>query len=297
MFALDTLPQKPMRVFLRGLELGLAGFRRLIALTSLLGFIGLVPTIFLAKKAGDAVVSPEFMLQQLKQGHTVFTLLVLQLLVLVVSLYINALVIYRIDGTANDTHTGSESLQAMYKMPSLLLAGILVIVTLLVGFLISILLGSLLGALAGVLFGHAAALAVTEFCIFALLIYIAIYVMFFQFAIVLDGKGPVQALNFSAALVFRNWWRTFQVLLYLVLVIAGIAIMTVLPFAMFMPHSHWLPTIAEMDTGKTLLIKGVIRLVGTVIFAPFFAAILYVLYHDLKMRRPVQTAPTGVVQA
>ncbi|MDE2345280.1 MAG: hypothetical protein KGL13_02310 [Gammaproteobacteria bacterium] len=297
MFALDTLPQKPMRVFLHGLALGLASFRRLIALTSVLGFIGLIPAMFLAEKAGDSQISGEFMLQMLKQGHNAIAILALQFLILTISLYINTLVIYRIDGTVHDKQDHGDLLQALHKMPSLLLALLLVIVTLLVGYLISILLGMLFGAIAGVFLGHAAVVAVFVVCIVATLIYICIYIIFFQFAIVLDGKGAVEALNFSTSLVFRNWWRTFQVLLYLTFIIAGIAIMAVLPFAIITPHAHWLEAFTEMDTGRTLLIKGVLRLVATVIFAPFGAGILYVLYHDLKLRRVVRTTPTSAIQA
>ncbi len=297
MFTLDPIPQKPLRVLSQGLELGLAGFRKLIILSTLLGFISLMPTLYMAEKVGDAALTPEFILQLFKQGHFLMSFLLLQLLILVITVYINALMISRIDGATRDVTRDNELVFALHKLPALLLAEILVFITIIIGFVIAALLGMLLGALAGVLFGHAAIAIVVEACIFSVMIYITIYMIFFQFAVVLDGKGPIGALNYSSTLVFRNWWRTFRVLLYFILMVAGIAILVVIPLAVFLPLLHWLPTVAAMDTGRTLLIKGVFRLIAVAIFAPFAMGILYVLYHDLKMRHSTRPAPTGVVQA
>ena len=297
MFEQDVTPQRPLRVWLRGLELGLAGFRRLITLTTVLGFVSLLPTMYMAGMIGDAELSPASMLQLLKQGHFILTILLLQSLVLILSLFINALVIQRIDQAAHDTQRTGELGRALNKILPLILAGIMFVVTLLIGLVIAAFIGAIIGAVAGIIFGHAAAMVLTETCVLMALIYIAIYILFFQFAIVLDGKGPVDALNYSCALVFRNWWRTFLVLLYTALIIAGILMMAVLPLALIMPLDHWLPAFAAADTGRTLLIKGVVKLIATAVFAPFTVGILYVLYQDLKARYAIRSTSTGVVQA
>lgn len=297
MFELDHVPRRPLRIWLHGIELGLASFRKLIALTTVLGFLSLLPTIYMAMTIGDKAISPYFMLQLFKQGHFIFIMLMLQLLVLILSSFVNALIIRRLDETAQETQRDHELVFALHKLVPLALAYILVFMTVMVGILLAALVGAILGAVFGILFGHAAAVAVTEICIFIALIYIVINLLFFQFAVVLDGKGPVGSLNRSCALVFRNWWRTFMVLLYTLLIIAGIVIMVLIPLAAVMPIQHWLPAITAADTGRTLLIKGVLQLIGGAILAPFVLGILYTLYHDLKLRNALKPGSGGAIQA
>ena len=64
-----------------------------------------------------------------------------------------------------------------------------------------------------------------------------------------------------------------------------------------MPLEHWLPVTAAADTGRTLLVKGVLKLIGAAIFMPFMMGILYVLYHDLKARYALRSVPTAAIQA
>jgi len=297
MFELDGAPQRPMRVWLQGIQLGLVSFRKLIALTTMLSFISLLPTIYMAGKIGDAEISPDSMLQLFKQGHFLLTILLLQLLVLVLSSFVNALIIRRLDQTAHGTEQTRELSFALHKAPPLVLAAILCFITLVIGIILAAIIGAILGIFFGIILGHAAAMVVTESCIFIALIYIAVNLLFFQFAIVLDGKGPVGALNHSCALVFCNWWRTFLVLLCTLLIIIGIAILVALPLALVMPPEHWLPVYAAADTGRTLLVKSVLKLIGAAIFAPFILGILYMLYHDLRARYALKSKPTGAIQA
>ncbi|MGA9855441.1 MAG: hypothetical protein WBR29_09225, partial [Gammaproteobacteria bacterium] len=172
MFQLDGSPQRPLRVWLQGLELGLASFRHLIALTTVLGFISLLPTIYIAGKLGDAEISPGSILPLLKQGHFILSLLFLQLLVLVLSLLINALVIQRLDHKARGSQPIHELGFALRKLVPLVLAGVLGFITLLVGLIIAALIGTIFGTIIGLMFGHDAAMIVTETCIFIALIYV-----------------------------------------------------------------------------------------------------------------------------
>lgn len=291
MLDLDSTPQPPMRIWFQGIKLGLAGFRKLVALTTVLGFISLLPAIYMAGKIGDAKIAPDSLLQLFKQGDFILTMLLLQLLVLILSSFVNALIIRRLDQTAHGAERIYELGFALRKLPSLVLAGVLGFVTLVIGAVIAAIIGTVLGTVLGIMLGPGATMIITAACIFTALIYIAINLLFFQFAIVLDGAGPVSALNHSCALVFRNWWRTFLVMLYMIIIIIGIVILVALPFA------HWLPAYAAADTGRTLLIKGVVKLVGAAIFMPFVVGIFYVLYHDLKTRYARKSAPTGAIQA
>ncbi len=291
MFELDTTPQPPIRIWSRGIKLGLASFRRLFALASALGFISLLPAIYLAWKMGDNPITPDAMLQMLRQGYFALNFLLLELLVLVLSSLINALIIQRLDRAAQGAAMVHELQFALRKTATLVLAGILFFITLLIGIFIADIIGTLLGALLGTMLGHGATVVVIRVCLIVAIMFIVVNLLFFQFAIVLDGKGPVSALNHSCALVFHNWWHSFLVLLMIVAAIVGIVVVVMLPFM------HWLPLLAAADTGRALMEKSVLRLVGAAIFTPFVVGVLYVLYHDLKTRRAQKSTATGAVQA
>jgi hypothetical protein len=295
MFQLESTPQRPGRVWSRGLELGWLGFGRLFGLTAVLGLINLLPTLYLAKWLGDAALTRDTLLQLLRSPHFDAGLLLLELLVLVLNSLVSALIILRMERTVTGAGAARELRVALGKLPALVLAGILVLITILIGTLIAVLVGGILGAVAGSVFGRGAAMVVAQICVFAAVIFIAVNLLFFQFAIMLDGKGPVAALNHSCALVFHNWWRTFLVLLITTAVIAVCAAMVILPLSLSL--TPWLHPLVGTDTGRSLLVKGVLRLVGTAVFTPFVVAILYVLYRDLKVRRAPPAVPTVTVQA
>lgn len=295
MFQLDSTPQRPGRIWSRGLELGWRGFGRLFGLAALLGLVGLLPTLYFAEQLGDTTLTRDSLLRLLQSPHFIVDFLLLELLVLVCGSFVNALIIRRVERTATGTTVARELHYALNKLPALVLGGILVFITVLIGILIAALVGGILGALVGTALGHNAAVVVTQICVFAAMIYIAVNLLFFQFAIVLDDKGPVAALNHSCALVFHNWWRTFLVLLITVLVIVMCVVSVMLPLSI--PLAAWWHTLAGADTGRSLLVKGVLRLVGTAVFTPFVVAILYVLYRDLKVRRTPPPVPPARLQA
>jgi hypothetical protein len=225
-------------------------------------------------------------------------MLLLELLVLALGLLVNALIIHRLDEAALGTISSRDLRFAVRKLPALFLAGILVFITMLIGLSLAALVGAILGAVIGSALGHSAALAVTQVCMAVAAIFIGVNLLFFQFAIVLDDKGPVAALNHSCALVFRNWWRTFWVMLgtcVAVAIIAAVILLVTVP--LWMAFMHGVPSLAAPDTGRSLLIKGVLRLVGATVFAPFVFGIMYVLYRDLKLRRAQKTAAAGSLQA
>ena len=292
MFQLESTPQRPGRILSRGLELGWLGFGRLFGLAAVLGLINLLPTLYFAKWLGDATLTRDTLLQLLRSKDFAADFLLLELLVLVLNSLVSALIILRVERLVTGAPAARELRFALGKLPALVLAGILVFITVLIGTLIALLMGGVLGAVAASALGRGAAAVIVQICIFAAVIFIAVNLLFFQFVIVLDGKGPVAALNHSCALVFRNWWRTFLVLLITIAVIAVCAAAVMLPLSL----TPWLHSLAGADTGRSLLVKGVLRLVGTAVFTPFVMAILYVLYRDLKVRRAPTASPTVTVQ-
>ncbi|MGA9851406.1 MAG: hypothetical protein WBR15_00500 [Gammaproteobacteria bacterium] len=294
MFELDPTPQSPMKVWSQGIRLGWAGFPKLIALTTVLAFISLLPTIYMADKLGNTEVTPDVMQEFFRQGHFIRDLLLLELLMLVLSSFVNALIIRRLDHTVHGTQPAHEFGFASSKLLSLMLAGILVVVTLIIGLIIAVIIGGVLGAVLGTMLGHDTAIVVSLTCFLIATIFISVNLVFFQFAIVLDSKGPVSSLNHSCALVFRNWWRTFLVLLITLIVIMFIAVLVTLVMLSAV-HGHLLQD--AMDNGRAMLVKGILNLVGAALLAPFVMGILYALYHDLGMRYTQRSTHTGVVQA
>lgn len=295
MFQLDSEPQRATRIWLRGLELGWLAFGRLFGLAALFGLIGLLPTFYIAGRLGDAALTRDSLLQLLRTPHFVMNFLLLELLVLVCGSFVNALIIRKVERTASRAAAARDLRFVTGKLPALVLAGILATLTLLVGMLIAAVVGGILGALATSALGRAAAVGIAQICVLAAMLFIVVNLMFFPFAIVLEGKGPVAALNHSSALVWRNWWRTFLVLLITVAVVAACAAVVMLPLSL--PLASWWHTLADVDTGRSLLIKGVLRLVATAVFMPFIIAILYVQYRDLRLRHAPPAAPTASLQA
>lgn len=297
-FHLDSAPQQPARIWSRGVILGWTNYRRLFSLAVLLGLISVLPTLYLAHRLGDAQVTPDNLLQLMRAPHFIVDMLLLELLVLVLGLLVNALIIRRLDQAALGAATSRDLQFAVRKLPALLLACILLVITLLIGMIIAAVVGGILGALIGSALGRTAAVAVTQLCVIAAGVFILINLLFFQFAIVLDDKGPVAALNHSCALVFRNWWRTFLTLLGLCVaggVIAALAMLMTAPLWMLLTHG--MPSFTAPDTARTLLIKSVLRLVFAAVFAPFILGVMYVLYRDLKLRHAQKPVSTGSLQA
>jgi hypothetical protein len=134
-----------------------------------------------------------------------------------------------------------------------------------------------------VVLGRESFTAVAAATIIAGLACIAIYLLFIQFIVVLERRSPVDSINASFNLVYRNWWRAFGVLLALLAMVLGICILVIIPFA------PWLHGVPMADTGRSMLEKGVLQMVGVAVFTPFSLGVTYVLYNDLKLRKRTAT--------
>ena len=118
---------------------------------------------------------------------------------------------------------------------------------------------------------------------FALLIVPGIYVAIaFSLALpvlLLEGTKGASALGRSHSLIKGRWWRTFGLLVAgytLASIIAGI-VQGILVGLMFVATGD--------DTALSVVLSAIAGLAGQVITTPFVAALLTVLYFDLRVRK------------
>lgn len=94
---------------------------------------------------------------------------------------------------------------------------------------------------------------------------------FYLYFIVVDGYGGYGALKASHSLVWGHWWRTTAI--FTVPMIIMIAAMFTLGFVM-----------AILSAGNQALLQILMNLLS-VIFTPYFFALGYVQFQDLKLRK------------
>lgn len=252
MFELASTPRDLGEILVQGLRLGRLAFRRLFMLTSLLAFLGLAPTVCLVWGAGDAPISMANLAEMAERIRGPYGLALLG--VMLASMPIRALLLSRIAATSRGQTEGlqEEFGKALRAWPPLFLAGLI--------YILAIGLGALLLIVPGVILG--------------------ISLMFEEFAVVLEGRGPIQALNRSHNLVWGQWWRTF-----------GLLILIFVPLWVLMAITSGLLGIdagnsTDMSvTGRALFEQGVLEMVCFALLAPFGYSILYLYYHDLRLRK------------
>lgn len=253
MFELASLPQEMGEIVLQGIRLGRLSFRRLFNLTSILAFLELVPTIVLVWGTGDQVsfdVSDMHTLMKLAMGPYGIAGVITK----AVSMVPLAMLLRRIALSARgQKESRSEEIRhALRAWPWMVLA--FLVYALVVGF------GLMLLVVPGVIL------------FFSLL--------FVGFAVVLEGLKPLPALNLSHNLVWGHWWRTLGLVLlvYIPLFLAVSIVAAILGIG----------TGNASDAavhGRDLFKQGVLEMVALAFFGPFIYSILYVYYHDLKLRR------------
>jgi hypothetical protein len=138
--------------------------------------------------------------------------------------------------------------------------------------------GALVGLLGALLLGRVGFVVLLVLVVMAMMVYVFIYLLLVQYGIVLEGYGPIQAINRSFNLVYGHWWRAFAVVMLGVLCLLAVAVVLGLALSpMFM-------LVGPTETGRSLFVKGVIQMAAGAAFAPFILSVTYVLYHDLKLR-------------
>ncbi len=108
---------------------------------------------------------------------------------------------------------------------------------------------------------------------------LSISLSMFPYAVVLDGRGPLQALRYSRSLIRGNWWRTAGIL-SIILVIAMVLYLLVGTigaggFVIFgAPNAEQLGFVGQLASS---LLQA--------LFSPLFSAFGMTIYFDLKLRR------------
>lgn len=278
MLRLPDEPLPPLRLLFRGLELGAYGFTKLFLATSLVGFLGLLPTLDMAMRLGDAPLgdTPDAVFA-LFNGR----LLLIWLATLSLTILVNGMMIARIDRLARNgaVDFGIESRQGLSAWLPLLGAALLCVGIAIVAIIPIMLVSLLVGAFGMIVLGKAGFTAVTALTAIALMACGAVYILFVQFFIVLERTNPLAGINNSFNLVYGNWWRPFLVMLILVLLVVGVCVLAVIPLV------PWLHLASQPPTGRSMLERGVLQMVAVAVFTPFSLCVLYLLYNDLKLRR------------
>lgn len=249
MFELASTPRDLGEILVQGLQLGRLAFRRLFMLTSLLAFLGLIPTFSLVWGAGDVSISFSGILDRLRGPYGL-----LALAVMVVCLPLRALLLSRIAAASRgQTERLQEELpKALRAWPWLFVAAIV--------YFLAVCMGTVLLLVPGLI--------------------LAVSLMFAQYGIVLEGSGPIQALNRSHNLVWGHWWRSLGLL---VLMFVPLWVLVAIVSGLLGIDTS---SSADMSvTGRALFEQGVLEMVLVAVFAPFGYSILYVYYHDLKLRK------------
>jgi hypothetical protein len=249
MFELASTPSDLGEILVQGTKLGLQAFRRLFMLTSLMAFLGIVPTACLVWGAGDVAISWDYMLQHSRGGYGLSGILTL-----LAGLLLRALLLNRIAAAAHgqsDT-LGVELRKAAHAWFWLFIA--FIVYALAVG------LGMLLLLVPGVI--------------------LAVTLCFWDFGVVFEGLGPINALNASHNLVWGHWWRTVGMFLLIFLPLS--VLLAIVAALLGLDIGGMSDTAA---TGRVLFEQTVLEMVFAAALGPFVYSIFYVYYHDLKLRK------------
>lgn len=249
MYELANGPRDLGEILVQGIRLGHLAFRRLFMLMTLITFLGVIPTFCLVWGAGDRTFGYQEILDGLRgsYGLAVF-------MVGVFCMPLRAILLSRIAASARGQSYGlKEELSAALRVwPKLFIAGVVL--------LLAVCLGLVLLVVPGVI--------------------LCISLMFEEFGVVLEGYGPIQALNASHNLVWGHWWRTL-----------GLLLMMILPYYILLSI---VSVMLGLDmggmgdsgmSGRALFEQSVLEMIFFALSGPFFYSILYVYYHDLKLRK------------
>ncbi|HEY1772266.1 MAG TPA: hypothetical protein VGH91_03610 [Gammaproteobacteria bacterium] len=276
---MQNLPESPLSasaILGAGARLGLSVFGKLFLVTTALALVQFIPTLVLAPRFGNGVVTPQEMLSVQFNGP----MFLLQLACLLALLLIQAVALTRLDNLATGVATGypGEIRRGLRVFPSLVGAFLL---SLLIGIAAMILagaIGALIGLLGALLFGKLGFVVLLILVMLVMMFYVVMYLMFVQYSIVLEESGPIRAINRSFNLVYGHWWHAFVVLILGVLCLVAIAIVGAVAM------SPLLLMTGSSDTGRSFFVSGVVQMTASAVLDPFILSVIYMLYRDLKLR-------------
>ncbi len=112
-------------------------------------------------------------------------------------------------------------------------------------------------------------------------IYLTVAFCLYYFAVVIEERGPIEALKRSFNLTRGNWWRTFLILLIPTMIV--MVLFTVVGFAAGILAFFLAGFTAEGAVFE--IIVEVFLNIAQAVSMPFFVSLLLVLYHDLAIRQ------------
>ncbi|MDX6691726.1 MAG: hypothetical protein QOG15_3183, partial [Solirubrobacteraceae bacterium] len=172
----------------------------------------------------------------------------------------------------NETTAWRDTLGfALRRAPQMLVIGLIYLGAFVGGFLVLLSVAAAGGS------GGAIVLAGGAFLVLGVWLYVA-WSVALPALLVEDARG-LAALRRSSALIQGRWWQTFGVILVGVLIALVVTIVVQLMFAFVIAAG------IDRSSLAALLIVSAGGLVALAITAPFQAALLVVLYIDLRVRR------------
>lgn len=252
MFELASTPQDLGDIILQGMRLGRMAYRRLFTLTTIVAFLGLIPTMVQVWGVHDET---SFDFQTLDAWSHQFTPSydLVAGAVIVLGLLLQAVLFRRIAAAAHGQLGAiqAELQQAVKVWPWMILTLIIYVMVMVLGLILLLVPGVVL----------------------------AVSLMFSMFGVVLEGQKAVEALNASHNLVWGHWWRTLGMLalIYLPLLVVMSIIAAMLGIGT--------GGLEASLRGRDIFAEAVLEMVFVAVFSPFIYSILYVYYHDLKLRK------------
>lgn len=276
MQALPNTPLPATAVVGQGLRLGAGAFSKLFLATTVLALVEFLPNMVMATQLGSEAITPQQRLHVQFGGWQ----LSLQVGCLIVLLLVQAVTLSRLDHLATGVTVDycveiRRGLKAfLYLFGAFLLSFVIAIVAMALAAAV----GALVGLLGALLLGKTAFVVLLIAVMMFMLLYVFLYLLFVQYSIVLDGSGPIQAINRSFNLVYGHWWHTVTVLLLTVLCVLVVAMIGGVAFSPILLMG------GPLDTGRGLFVMSVMQMLGGAVFGPFLLAVIYMLYRDLKLR-------------
>ncbi len=228
-----------------GFRLFGAAFSRVWGLALLGALLPLL--VFLPLGLFGAAMGPQF------GGGLTLLIIPLAILAFAVSIGCMGAIIARLDAVAQGRELGfGEALKLGIRRSPILFASIFV-------YMLVVMVGMLLLIIPG--------------------IYLMISLMLGTYLIMVEGRGPIEALQRSRLLVQGNWWRTMAALM-----VPMVLMMTVMGLAQMLVVMISVPFGQEAMAATMLMSQG-LNIIVQVVATPLIYALVLALYYDLRLRK------------
>lgn len=250
---MQLLPSQPSsiaKILDASFKLYTACFTRVIGFGLIISALYIVVTILSASFVGDLPVPNDADAELAVMLQTLPVMMGYVMAVSVLSFIFYAGIIYRIDNVAQQREDsfGEAFLVGLKKFPSMLLATIL--------YSIAVSIGSLLLLVPGII--------------------LMLSLAFYPLLIVVENLGGYASLKASHHLVWGNWWRTLTV--YMAPGILALIVYAGLGLASY-------PLGGNANDPTSVDAMDIVSNLWSALVMPYFYALAYVLYHDLKLRK------------